>query len=133
MKTLILALVLAGAGTAVADGTPQNHHCKLADGSVDGTKTNKECTTAKGTWAKDTEYTGALKTGVVAIGGETTGIVITVGDKTYDLDLHADKTLTQASTTLAGKQVTVTGYLTIKKGVEIKERQIIVVSTLKAK
>jgi hypothetical protein len=37
MKTLTFALLVAGAGVASADGTPQNHHCKLADGSFDGT------------------------------------------------------------------------------------------------
>ena len=38
----------------------QNHHCKLADGTMDMKKTHAQCTTAKGTWAKDDA--GAPKT-----------------------------------------------------------------------
>ena len=49
---LAALLTIALLGTAYADGTPQNHHCKLPDGSFDGTKTNKQCTTAKGTWRR---------------------------------------------------------------------------------
>ncbi len=127
IKSLVTTLLVL-AGTAAADGTPQNHHCKLADGTFDGTKTNKQCTTAKGTWEKDAELTGALKTGVVAIGGETTGTTLDANE----LDLHGDKTLEKTAADLNGKQATATGYMTVKKGVEIKERHIFVVSTLKA-
>jgi|GEM_PF-1083566 len=31
----------------------QNHHCRLADGTMDVKKTHAQCTNAKGTWAKD--------------------------------------------------------------------------------
>ncbi len=47
---------LAFADKAPATKTPppaQNHHCKLADGTMDMKKTHTQCTTAKGTWAKD--------------------------------------------------------------------------------
>ena len=132
-KSLFTTFVVltAGIGAASADGTAQNHHCKLSDGTFDGTKTNKQCTTAKGTWEKDATYTGALKTGINAPGGETTGITLTVDSQTYELDLHGDKALTKTVTGLDGKQATVTGYLTTKHGVEVKERRIVVVSTLK--
>lgn len=46
-------IALACPALAFADGTPQNHHCKLPDGSMDMKKTHKECSAAKGTWAKD--------------------------------------------------------------------------------
>jgi hypothetical protein len=105
----------------VAD-TPQNHHCKLPDGSFDGTKTHRQCDAAKGEWAKDTEYAGVLKTGVSAVGGETTSIVLE-GKQNYELDVHGDKALVQVTTDLANKDAT-------KKGAEAKERHIIVVSTL---
>ena len=51
----VLAVVLAGSGAAFAKGAshPQTHHCKLPDGSMDMKKTHKQCTAAKGTWAKD--------------------------------------------------------------------------------
>jgi hypothetical protein len=48
-----LGLVLAVSSAAYAKGTPQTHHCKLPDGTTDTSKTHKQCTAAKGTWAKD--------------------------------------------------------------------------------
>ncbi len=132
MKNLITTFALLSGSVAFAGGTPQDHHCKQTDGTFDGTKTKKQCEAAKGTWAKDTELTGAFKTGITAIGGETTGIELATGGQTYELDLHGDAALLQTSTSLDGKQATVTGYATIKQGVEIKERHIFVVSTLKA-
>lgn len=51
-----LAAALAGSGAAFAQGTPstpQTHHCKMPDGSMDMKKTHKQCTAAKGTWAQD--------------------------------------------------------------------------------
>ena len=38
---------------AKGTGTPQTHHCKLSDGTMDMGKTKKACAAAKGTWAKD--------------------------------------------------------------------------------
>jgi hypothetical protein len=58
IKTIFALALLAT--PALAKGTPppaQNHHCKLADGSMDMKKTHKECDTAKGTWAKDAAAT----------------------------------------------------------------------------
>ena len=56
IQVAAIGTVLALASTAVmakGSGTPQTHHCKLADGSTDAGKTHKQCTAAKGTWAKD--------------------------------------------------------------------------------
>jgi hypothetical protein len=79
------------------------------------------------------EVAGKLETGIMAIGGETTGTTVTTADKkTYELDLHGDKALTKAADGLNGKQVVVTGKLTVKAGVEIGERRIIRVETLAA-
>jgi hypothetical protein len=61
------------------------------------------------------------------VGGETTGVTLDANE----LDLHGDKALEKAAADLNGKQATVTGYPTVKKGVEIKERHIFVVSSLK--
>jgi hypothetical protein len=59
----LVSAALACSGTAFAQasapakakgtGTKQNHHCKLADGTMDMGKTKKACLAAKGTWAKD--------------------------------------------------------------------------------
>jgi len=56
MRTLrILLLASLSAGAAYAKGAPpaQTHHCKMPDGTVDMKKTHKQCTAAKGTWARD--------------------------------------------------------------------------------
>jgi hypothetical protein len=34
-------------------GTPQNHHCKQSDGTMDMSKTKKACLADKGIWLKD--------------------------------------------------------------------------------
>lgn len=34
-------------------GTPQNHHCKGSDGTMDMSKTKKACLANKGIWLKD--------------------------------------------------------------------------------
>jgi hypothetical protein len=51
-RAAILATMLAGSTAALA-GNTQTHHCKMPDGSMDMKKTHKQCTAAKGTWAKD--------------------------------------------------------------------------------
>ncbi len=49
----LMLAVSSGAALAKGHATAQNHHCKLADGSMDMAKTKKQCLTAKGEWAKD--------------------------------------------------------------------------------
>jgi hypothetical protein len=81
--------------------------------------------------AKMVEMTGILHTGIVAIGGETTGIIIKTKKKgTFELDLGKDKELRKLAEKLKGKTVKVTGTLVIRKGVEVKERRIITVTRL---
>lgn len=55
LRIAIMAGSLLSFGTAFAKGAvpKQNHHCKLADGSMDMGKTKAQCKAAKGTWAKD--------------------------------------------------------------------------------
>jgi len=38
---------------AKGTGTPQNHHCKQSDGTMDMSETKKACLAGKGTWFKD--------------------------------------------------------------------------------
>jgi hypothetical protein len=82
--------------------------------------------------AKKVEVKGTLRTGVVAIGAETTGIVIQTKKGTFELDLGKNNKLRKEAKKLNGKVVVVTGTLEIRKGVEVKERKIIRVATLKA-
>jgi hypothetical protein len=66
LRIASFSLVLAGGGAAFAKGgapTPQTHHCKLGDGSMDMKKTKKECLAAKGTWAKDADAAKDPKAG----------------------------------------------------------------------
>ncbi len=80
---------------------------------------------------KAAEWTGKLQTGVFTIGGETTGIVLMTKGGSFELDLGKNKELRDKANKLNGKQVTVTGTLNVRKGVEVKERRIITVTGLK--
>ena len=80
--------------------------------------------------AQKVEMAGKLKTGIVAIGGETTGTSIETQDGVYELDLGKDKELRKTAEDLNGQSVRVTGTLEIRKGVEVRERKIVVVSKL---
>jgi hypothetical protein len=74
---------------------------------------------------------GTLKAGVVAIGAETTGTTITAKGITWELDFAKNAELADAAKKFDGKQVTVTGTLERKRGVEVKERWIVTVASLK--
>jgi hypothetical protein len=73
---------------------------------------------------------GTLKTGVVGIGGETTGITLQTKDGTVELEIK-DKDLLKKAEGLDGKAVVVTGTFAIKPGVEVKARLIVTVDLLK--
>jgi hypothetical protein len=73
--------------------------------------------------------TGTLTVGVMAVGGETTRITLTVDRITYELDIK-DPALRKVAEGLNGKAVTVKGALTIQLGVEVRQRLIILVSSL---
>jgi hypothetical protein len=74
---------------------------------------------------------GTLRTGLVAIGGETTGTTITAKGVKWELDFGKNAELRAAAEKLDGKQVTVTGTLERRAGVEIKERWIVTVTSMK--
>lgn len=73
---------------------------------------------------------GTLKTGVVAIGGETTGTTIKVKGITWELDFGKNDELKKAAEALDGKKVIVQGSLERRTGVEVKERWIVTVKTM---
>jgi hypothetical protein len=78
------------------------------------------------------EIQGTLKTGILAIGGETTGMTITANNVTWELDLGKNAALRKQAEGLNGKKVVVTGTYTLKQGVEIRQRSIVQVTSLKA-
>src|SRR5689334_1071591 len=72
---------------------------------------------------------GTLRTGIVAIGGETTGTTISAKGIKWELDFGKNAELRAAAEKLDGKQVTVTGTLERRSGVEVKERWIVTVTS----
>lgn len=78
------------------------------------------------------EVRGQLDSHVFAIGGETTGVQVSAGGTTWELDLGGDKKLKDVAERLHEKTVVVTGTLHVKTGVEIPQRRIIQVVTLRA-
>jgi len=77
-----------------------------------------------------TTYTGTLRTGMMAIGGETTGVLLETSAGTFELDLRQSEEANAKAESLNGKKVVVTGDYRPRAGVEVKERRIIVVRTL---
>ena len=75
---------------------------------------------------------GTLKTGIVAIGAETTGATITANGITWEVDTGDSEELRQAAAKLSDKQVRLSGTLERRKGVEVKERWIVHVKSLQA-
>jgi calcineurin-like phosphoesterase family protein len=78
------------------------------------------------------EIKGIIQTNMAAIGGETTGTVIKVGDLSWDLDLGENKVLQELAERLNGKTVLIKGTLMRIKGTERGERNVVVVESLSA-
>lgn len=78
------------------------------------------------------EIKGKLNSQVFAIGGETTGVQITAGDITWELDFGEANHLRRRADALHNKAVIVRGTLSAKRGVEIPIRYIVSVETLAA-
>ena len=74
------------------------------------------------------EWSGQVETGVMAIGGETTGTRL-VSDKTF-FDLSAVGAIAARLRELSGQPVTVRGRLRVRPGVEVGERRIITVTEI---
>jgi hypothetical protein len=78
------------------------------------------------------EIRGTLKTGVIVIGGETTGYVVEAGGSKWELDFGNNAELKKLADGLDGKTVVVTGSYGKRAGVEVPERHIVTVATLAA-
>ncbi len=78
------------------------------------------------------EIRGILETGVIAIGGETTGTVINANGVTWELDFGDNKNFHDLKKRLHRKEALVTGTYKKIKSVEIRERNIVKVTTLKS-
>jgi hypothetical protein len=78
------------------------------------------------------EVKGKLQTGIMAPGGETTGVIVQTETMTLELDLSKHKELKAAADKLKDQVVIATGILTMHKGVAVKTRLIVHVTDLKA-
>jgi predicted transcriptional regulator len=74
---------------------------------------------------------GTLRTGVIAIGGETAGTTVIAKGIEFDVDFGDAGALLEAATKLNGQKVTLVGALQFKKGVERKNRWVILATELK--
>ena len=100
---LVLSLIATGKGAAQIDrenGKAADEHIKV-------------------------EVREKLNSQIFAIGGETTGVVITANGVTWELELGKKAELHE-------KTVVVTGQLHVKTGVEIRKRWIVNVASLKS-
>jgi hypothetical protein len=76
------------------------------------------------------EIRGTLRSGMMAIGGETTGTVVSARGATWDLDLTKVPDGRTRAESLDGRLVLVKGSLEIRPGVERRERAIVTVTSL---
>ena len=80
----------------------------------------------------DVVVRGTLRTGIMAIGGETTGTTVTARGATWELDLGGDASLERRAESLSGKRAVVRGSLEVRPGVEKRQRWIVTVTSLEA-
>ena len=76
------------------------------------------------------EVRGMLNNEVMAIGGESTGVVITANGVTWELDFANAPALRKTSKPMNGQVVVVKGQLQVKAGIEIRKRWILKVKTI---
>lgn len=77
------------------------------------------------------EIRGTLETGIVAIGGETTGTIIRAGNVVWELEFTTQPELRKLAEKLHQQTVLVTGTYRQQPGVEIPLRHIVTVAVLK--
>jgi len=78
------------------------------------------------------EVRGKLNNEIMAIGGETTGVIITANGVTWELDFSNSPDSQKKLKPMNGKVVVVKGKLTMKRGVEIRQRWIVKVDAIGA-
>jgi hypothetical protein len=78
----------------------------------------------------DVTVHGTLKSGVIAIGAETTGVTITASAVTWEVELKGNQH--QVADKLNGSKAIVSGRLRREAGVEVKNRFIVNVRSIKS-
>lgn len=79
----------------------------------------------------DVTVHGTLKTGVIAIGAETTGVTITAGTVTWELELDGKQR--EIASKLSGSKAIVSGQLRYQGGVEVRNRSIVRVRAIESR
>jgi hypothetical protein len=78
------------------------------------------------------EMKGIIQTQLMAIGGETTGVMIKAGDVSWELDLGTNRQWHELAQGLHGKTALVKGTLKRISGIERGERYVVFVESLSA-
>ena len=78
------------------------------------------------------EVRGKLNNEIMAIGGETTGVIITAKGVTWELDFSSTPNSEKKSKSMNGKVVVVKGELSVRRGVEIHQRWIVKVESIQS-
>jgi len=73
---------------------------------------------------------GTVRTGIMAIGGETTGVTVAARGATWELDLSKDPALRAKAEALSGGKAVVRGSLEVRPGVERRQRWIVTVTSI---
>ena len=76
------------------------------------------------------EIKGMIQTQIMAIGGETTGVIIKAGDVSWELDLGTNRQLHELAERLHGKTALARGTLKRIRGIERGERVVVEVESL---
>jgi len=116
---------------ATAEGRAQNVRIELVK-TTPGLKAQSSTrppTDLKAIQSGTGEWTGRVRTGMMAIGGETTGILLVTDRDQIELQ-PADQAMRQRLQDLNGKTVTIRGTLETVRGVEIRSRRIIKVTEI---
>ena len=119
-----LILVLPKAGIVTVNGKPVHkpQPVPAVESEADPNSVGDESVTV--------EIVGRVRTGVVSIGGETTGTLIAANGIVWELDLQGNKQMRESVRGMGNKPVRVKGSLKKRSGVEIRERWIVTVDSL---
>lgn len=87
------------------------------------TRTEQSMSSASGSEGISGEWVGTVKAGLMAIGGETTGITLTTDAAVFELRATGGELSALAD--LSGQRVTIRGRLREIAGIELRKRRII--------
>jgi len=77
------------------------------------------------------EIRGTLNSGIMAIGGETTGTTVSAGEIVWELEISPNSDLAERLAALNGAEVVVTGSYREMRGVEVPLRYIVTVDSIR--